>query len=158
MCFLEHSLLCFCPYGTAGSCFASGSSSRENLSVPWCLRPVDRSLFLSSVSVEVDSSFLTISALPADALWSCCRFPVVAVEGKAGVPHQAFRLAFACSAKVASPAFREDGMRVFPPASCLEGEAGNLRPIIPQTQILSRFWYIPEQVQGHRNVQLKQMW
>lgn len=114
-----------------------------------------RSLFLYSVSVEVGSSFLTISALPPDALWSCCRFPVVAVEGRAGVPCQAFRLAFAGSAKVASPAFSEDGVRVFPPATCLEGEAENLRPIILQTQILSRFWYIPEQVQGHRNVQLK---
>lgn len=40
---------------------------------------------------------------------------MVAVEGKAGVPGQAFRLAFA--------AFREDGMSVFPPATCLEGEA-----------------------------------
>lgn len=45
--------------------------------------------------------------------------------------------------------------RVFPPATCLEGEAGNLRSIILHTQILSRFWYIPEQGQGPRNVQLK---
>lgn len=77
------------------------------------------------------------------------------MEGKAGVPHQTFRLAFACSAQVASPAFREDGMRAFPPAICLEVEAGNLRPIILQIEILVRFWYIPEQVQGRRNVQLK---
>lgn len=119
------------------------------------LRPVGRSLFLYSVSVGVDSSLLTISALPHDALWSCCRCPVVAVEGKAGVPHQAFRLAFACSASEASPAFREDGIRVFSLAASLKGEAENPRPIILQTHILNRFLYVPAQVQGYRNVQLK---
>lgn len=79
---------------------------------------------------------------------------MVTVEGRAGVPHQAFRVAFACSAREASPAFREDGIRVFPPATSLKGEVENLRPIILQTHILNRFLYIPAQVQGYGNVQL----
>lgn len=79
---------------------ASGNSSSSRGSLGgWEAQPVlrrmGRSLLLCFVSVELDSSFLTISALPPDALWSSCRFPVEAVEGKAGVPCQVFRLAFA---------------------------------------------------------------
>lgn len=55
--------------------------------------------------------FLSFSAILINLLWSCCRFPAVAMEEKAGVPHQVDRLDFACSIiKCPPPASREDGM------------------------------------------------
>lgn len=58
--------------------------------------------------------------------------------------------------KVASSRFQRGRCESFlPPASCLGGEGGCLRPISLQTQISSRFWYVPVQVLCCRSVQCK---
>lgn len=68
ICFSGYSLLCFFPYGAAllQAAVLEGALVAKRHSQS--LRPMGRSLLLYSVSVEVDSSFLAISALPPDAL------------------------------------------------------------------------------------------